>query len=375
MNRERIEHFLNEAVEQVDKLMEKFSKDFPSASTTKLLYQHKPNKEWTAGFFTGMVWLAYEWTGKEKYKKFAQLHTESFKKRIENKVSIDFHDLGFLYTLSCVADYKITGSEIARETAIKAADHLLDRFQSSGNFIQAWGNMDDLQEYRMIIDCFLNLPLLFWATEVTGEYKYAKIAYMHYHTAVKNVIRTDFTTCHTLFFDRETGKPLREVTNQGYSDDSCWSRGQAWAIYGVSLFLKYIPLEKYTEMQRFNGLLDVFEKNLSTDKIPVWDFKAREDVELKDSSAAAITVCGIQAMDNICGNKMNPRFLKLKEQMLDALMDKCDASHCVKEHDGILLHGTHHWPRKQGIDESVLWGDYFYMEALIREAKTWNSYW
>lgn len=132
-NNEVLHGALLHAVAKVEHLMEKFPEDFPSASTNDLLYQHKPNKEWTAGFFSGMVWLAYEVTNDQRYKQFAQKQTKSFRMRLDNCIATNFHDLGFLYSLSCVADYKLTGSEFAKETAVLAAGLLAARFQKKGS--------------------------------------------------------------------------------------------------------------------------------------------------------------------------------------------------------------------------------------------------
>lgn len=374
LSRETVHLHLQHAIKQVDLMMEKFPDDFPSASTQNLLYDHKPNKEWTAGFFTGMVWLCFEITQDEKYRRFGQAHTLSFRKRFDDRVSIDFHDLGFLYSLSCVADYKLTGSEIAKETALLAAEHLAERFQEKGQFIQAWSNLDDQEEYRLIIDCFLNLPLLFWASVVTGDMHYAEIAQKHYHTAVQTVIRSDYTTYHTHFFNRVTGIPLKGATNQGYSDESCWSRGQAWAIYGIALYMRYCPMETAVEQTRFLNVLKVFTDFLGTDFVPVWDFLAKEDQNLKDSSAAAIVVCGLQTYLQFDQGIPREKLTNLKNAMLITLMNDYDTDNVI-EADGLLLHGMHHWPRRQGVDESVLWGDYFYLEALVRESISWNPYW
>lgn len=379
INKEVLHEAVLHAVAKVEHLMEKFPEDFPSASTNDLLYQHKPNKEWTAGFFSGMVWLAYEVTNDQRYKQFAQKQTKSFRMRLDNRIATNFHDLGFLYSLSCVADYKLTGSEFAKETAILAADLLADRFQEKGQFIQAWSDLDDPEEYRLIIDCFLNLPLLFWATTVTGDSSYAEIAQAHFKIAVATVIRPDFSTYHTYFFDRETGKPLRGATNQGYSDDSYWSRGQAWVIYGIQLFLQYCPLAFQEENKRFLNVLSSFQEMLSADAIPVWDFKAKEDPQLKDSSAAAIVICGLQTYLSSPNKEANQKasITELKNKMLQELMMHYDSIHQESKAkvDGLLLHGMHHWPRQQGVDESVLWGDYFYFEALVRETQNWQSYW
>lgn len=379
MTKNTIEAALLHAIRKVDGLIEKFPDDFPSASTIDLKYQHKPNKEWTAGFFSGMVWLAYEVTNEEKYKQFAQKQTQSFRERLDCRIYTNFHDLGFLYSLSCVADYKLTGSEFAKETAILAADLLAARFHEKGQFIQAWGDLDDPEEYRLIIDCFLNLPLLFWATTVTGNVRYAQIAQAHFQTAIATVIRPDFSTYHTFFFNRETGAVLRGATNQGYADESYWSRGQAWVIYGIQLFLKYCPLAFEKENQLFKNVLASYRKMLDDDYIPAWDFKALEDAHLKDSSAAAIVICGLQTYLNSQNKEFSQQeeISDLKNRMLQELMAHYDSQHHENDADidGILLHGMHHWPRKQGIDESVLWGDYFYLEALVREVRNWQSYW
>lgn len=357
-------------IDKIDRMMIKFPDDFPSASSQHLVYRHKENKEWTASFFTGMIWLAYEVTGDKKYKTFAQKHTLSFKSRLEEKRSINYHDLGFLYTLSCVADYKITGNVVAREVALEAARCLAARYQKNGGFIQAWGNLDDVDEYRLIIDCFLNLPLLFWAYEETHELSFKEIAIKHYHTACQTVIREDYTTAHTYFFDRKTGLPLKEATNQGYADDSCWARGQAWAIYGIALFTKYNGLSE-KENQRFEGVQTVFKERLPEDGIPAWDLIFKDPLTNKDSSAAAIAICGLQTMAQ---NRLDDSTESLSSQLLATLITN-DTTKNIEAADGLLQHGMHHWPRQQGVDECNLWGDYFYFEALVREKYNWNSYW
>lgn len=141
--------------------------------------------------------------------------------------------MGFLYTLSCVAAYKLTGNETGKEAALMAADKLISRFQIKGEFIQAWGELGAKDNYRLIIDCLLNLPLLYWATEVSGDEKYAQIADKHTKTSLNNLIRGDNSTYHTFFFDPESGVPVKGVTHQGYKDGSAWARGQAWGIISI----------------------------------------------------------------------------------------------------------------------------------------------
>ncbi|MDZ5034904.1 glycoside hydrolase family 88 protein, partial [Clostridium perfringens] len=152
--------------------MEYFKEKFPSSATKDNKYGIIENIEWTDGFWTGLLWLAYEHTGEDKYRKLAEKNVLSFKNRVDNNIEIDHHDLGFLYSLSTVSAYKLTGSEVAKEASIKAADKLISRYQEKGEFIQAWGELGSKDHYRFIIDCLLNIPLLYWASETTGDNKY-----------------------------------------------------------------------------------------------------------------------------------------------------------------------------------------------------------
>ena len=238
---------------QVIRNLPEFTDKFQKAYSEGNFYQPTPNEDWTTGFWTGEIWLAYEYA-REKMKEEAEslkhageVQVQSFLERIDNKLGVDHHDMGFLYSPSCVAAYKLTGSRTGREAAIKAADQLITRYHPVGEFIQAWGPMDAPENYRLIIDCLLNLPLLYWASDETGDDKYREIAEKHIHTAIKNVIREDYSTWHTFFFNMETGEPDHGATCQGYRDGSAWARGQAWGIYGCALAYKYTGRKEYIE--------------------------------------------------------------------------------------------------------------------------------
>ena len=156
------------------------------------------------------------------------------------------------------------------QAAILAAVKVISRFQEKGEFIQAWGEMGDKDSYRLIIDCLLNLPLLYWASEVTGDPKFADIAHRHIRTAMKCVVREDYSTIHTYFFDPETGLPLKGVTHQGNRDNSAWARGQAWGVYGTILSYQYTQDPEYLEL--FRHISDYYLRHLPEDLIPFWDF-------------------------------------------------------------------------------------------------------
>lgn len=163
--------------------------------------------------------LSYEMMSREQaeeaLKLAGEVHVESFLNRIQKRIDVDHHDMGFLYSPSCVAAWQLTGNETAKKAALLAADNLMGRFCEKGQFFQAWGQLGAPDNYRLIIDCLLNMPLLFWASEVTGDTKYADHAKAHIKTAMQYIVRPDYSTYHTYFFNPETGEPVRGVTHQG----------------------------------------------------------------------------------------------------------------------------------------------------------------
>ena len=178
-------------------VLDEFTEKFPFSCSENNFYPAGENVEWTTGFTTGEYWLAWEHTGDEAFRKAALRQVDSFLERIEKKIDVNHHDMGFLYTPSCVAAWRLTGSETAKKAALLAADNLIARFQPKGQFLQAWGELGAPDNYRLIIDCLLNLPLLYWASEVTGDEKYRNIALTHTKTSMENLVRPDHSTYHT----------------------------------------------------------------------------------------------------------------------------------------------------------------------------------
>lgn len=366
-------------ISQVRGAMEQLGDKFKGCNSEGNFYEATENSDWTEGFYTGEIWLAYELTGDEKFKELALKHVDSFLDRIERRVCVDHHDMGFLYSLSCVAAYKLVGSETAKKAALMAADNLVSRFHEVGQFLQAWGTMGAEDNYRLIIDCLLNLPLLYWATEVTGDEHYADIAKRHITTAMKVVLRDDNSTYHTYYFDKTTGEPTRGITAQGYRNGSAWSRGQAWGVYGVALSYKYIKNPEYLDL--FRRVTDYFIENLPEDLVPYWDFDFTDGTtEPKDSSSAAITVCGMLEMAKYLEAEEAAYYTSVAKKILKSLADNY-AVKDIKVSNGQLLHGTYarksefNTVNNRGVDECNTWGDYYYFEAVIRLLKDWKLYW
>ena len=379
INQDEMNQALDFASNQIVNNLPEFTYMFQNAYSESGFYKPIENDYWTTGFWTGEIWLAYEHCKDERIKEAGLIQVDSFLKRIDQKIGVDHHDMGFLYSPSCVAAYKLVGSEKAKEAAIKAADQLITRFHPVGGFIQAWGAMDEQDNYRLIIDCLLNLPLLYWATEETKEEKYREIAEKHIHTAIKNVIREDYSTWHTFYFNMETGEPDHGATCQGYRDGSAWARGQAWGIYGSALAYRYTKREEYVEV--FKNVTQYYLEHLPKDMVPYWDLEFGEgSTEPKDSSSASIAACGMLEMSKYLKEVDAAYYTKLAKQMMKSVVDDY-AVKDSKESNGLVLHSTYsnHSPyntcNHYGVDECNSWGDYFYMEALTRMTKGWNQYW
>lgn len=376
---EEVDEALNKAIYLVKENAKEFGGLFPYSNSENNFYEFGENVEWTTGFWTGQVWLAYEKTKDEMLLKIGEENVESFLDRILRKIDVNHHDMGFLYSLSCVAAHNLTGNEKAKEAAILAADNLMLRFHENGQFFQAWGNLDEDDNYRLIIDCLLNMPLLFWASKVTGDQRYSNKAKAHINTAMKYVIRDDDSTYHTYFFDRKSGSATRGVTHQGNRDGSAWARGQSWGIYGAALSYRNLKNPEYIDT--FKRLTNYFINNLPDDLIPYWDFDFNTgSTEPRDSSALAITICGILEMSEHLSEEESVYYKKIASKLMKALINECRVT-SRNDSNGLLKHGTYARASKnnpcnnRGVDECNTWGDYFYMEALMRFSKEWNSYW
>lgn len=375
LTREEVTAAMDRVADQVRCNMEYFGTRFPSSATRNQTYGVIDNIEWTDGFWTGLLWLCYEYTGDDAFKNLALKNVDSFLNRVEKRIELDHHDLGFLYSLSCVAGYKLTGSAEGRKAGLLAADKLMERFQEKGGFIQAWGELGARDNYRLIIDCLLNIPLLHWAFLETGTPLYRNAAVRHYEAACNNVIRDDASAYHTFYFDPGTGEPLKGVTRQGYSDDSAWARGQAWGIYGIPLNYRYVKDDSAFNL--FKGMTNYFLNRLPEDQVCYWDLIFTDGSnQSRDSSAAAIGVCGIHEMLKYLPEVESDKnsYRHAMHCILRSLMERYTAPE-IKPGNPVLLHGVYSWHSGKGVDEGNIWGDYYYMEALMRFYKDWNLYW
>jgi len=367
-----LQEAIAKVIRQIDAMLPRFTDTFPAASATEGRYPAVEKVDWTEGFWTGMLWLAWEVTGDNKYRAVAESLLDSFEERLDRRVKVDTHDLGFLYLLSCVNAWKLTGNTRARSLALRAAELLYQRFNATAGVIQAWGDLSDpARQGRMIIDCNLNVPLLFWAADETGNQTWREAATRHLAQAARYLVRDDASTFHTFYMDIHSGKPLRGDTHQGFSDSSCWARGQAWGIYGFALSFTHTGDATQPELSR--RLAHYFLNRLPEDYVCYWDLIfTPEDKAWRDTSAAAIAVCGLAEL-----LKQLPLTDPLRPAYANAIaliMQNLHQHYFADPQDGLLREGVYNFGRNMGINEPNLWGDYFYFEALVRLSRVWTPY-
>ncbi|RDZ51373.1 glycosyl hydrolase family 88 [Haloferax sp. Atlit-4N] len=364
---------------RIQENIEPFADHFPSASSENLYYEASDLEGWTPSFWSGMLWLAYETTDKDAYRSVAESQLPRFADRLETEDVIG-HDIGFLYTLSAIASSMLTDNPASEQMALDAADRLTERYWPDPGIIQAWGDPAEPEATdwgqwahgRIIADTMMNLPLLFMASIATEDDQYHEIATNHAENTARYLVRDDGSTFHTYKFDVTTGAPIGGETFQGFADNSCWSRGQAWIIYGLALAARYTDEEAF--LQTAVDVADFYLKHLPEDHVPRWDFRAPEADDVRDSSAAAIAACGLFELSSHFDVGTTQR--SVYENAAVTTLGSLTESYTTESSDsnGILKEGTYNKPNGD-YGECCIWGDYFYFEGLVRATSDWESYW
>ncbi|GLX67786.1 glycoside hydrolase family 88 protein [Paenibacillus glycanilyticus] len=379
MEQKRLREIQAFILEKTRQNANRFGDKLPHA-TVNGQYDFMDNGFWVGGFWTGLLWLAFEATGDAAWAEAARRSRNRFTKRLYEERETTDHDLGFLFSLSSVADYRLTGDQAARQHALDAAEALAERFNPPGNYIQAWNvwtpgdPFSEENRGRIIIDCMYNLPLLFWASEETGDDKYREIAIAQADTCAKTIVRPDRTTFHTYLFDPESGEPLRGKTHQGYADDSCWSRGQTWAIGGYAHAYRYTRKPEY--MQLAKELAQVYIDRLEDDLVPMWDFAfaGGQEGEPRDTSAGAIAAASFLEMASLLPEEEGAYYRRLAERIVESLYENYSTKDEPKQ-EGLLKEATGHKPADSNINVSLIYGDYYFAEAVARLLGETEVYW
>jgi unsaturated chondroitin disaccharide hydrolase len=315
---------------------------------------------WFCGFWVGLLVAAHLWTRDPRYLAIAEERMRLVAQRAEDG---NTHDIGFIFISSAVPLFHVTGAARHREVALRAADRLRSRLVVTprGAYLASWGPMSDPRGRRSsAIDTMANIPLLFWAAEASGDASFGLAGIAHAEMT-RNLVRGDHSTFHAAEYDPATGARVRGYTFQGWQDDSFWSRGQAWAIYGYAATAGATGSRAYLELAE--ALADRFLERLGPAAVPPYDFDDPDPARPLDSSAAAIVASGL--LDLASAHPDPGRAARWRERavgLLEGLLARCLAREA--DHRGLLKHACYSWPHKDGVDSAVLFGDYYFVEAI-----------
>jgi len=321
-------------------------------------------EEWTAGFWPGILWYDYSYTKDPEIKAEAEKFTASLG-FLANTPAYD-HDLGFLVFCSYGNGYRFTQNPAYKEIILKTADTLATLFDPRVGTILSWPREVKNRNWphNTIMDNMMNLEMLFWASKNGGSHELYDIAVSHADKTMQCQFRPDYTSCHVAVYDTLTGNLIKAVTHQGYSDESMWARGQSWAIYGFTVCYRETKDPKY--LRFVEKVADVYLKNLPEDAIPYWDFNDPAIPNApRDASAACVTASALLELSTLTDDLVKGKeYRDAAEKMLTSLSSAAYQSRESKP--SFLLHSTGHWPNHSEIDASIIYTDYYYIEALLR---------
>ncbi|MGH2560338.1 MAG: glycoside hydrolase family 88 protein [Thermomicrobiales bacterium] len=341
-------------------------------ATTDGRYEPTGADWWTSGFWPGLLMLLHKRTGDEKLLDLAREGEEELARAIlDDRLYRFHHDVGFQFMPTAIARYKLNGDPAARRRGFLATALLMSRFNPAGGFIEAWNG----EERRgiVIVDTMMNLPLLLWAAAEFDQPRFRNVAEAHAALAMRHVVRADGSTNHIVRFDQRTGEQIEILGGQGYAPDSRWSRGQAWAIYGFALVARYTGNPEHLTTAR--RVADNFVAALPPELVPPWDFAAPDAATApRDSSAGAIAASGLLGLAALLPAADAEAYRTRASDLLRALDEHCfsgDGPEC----DALLLHATGNLPTHRDVDVSLIYGDFFYLEALGKLAGITETCW
>jgi len=378
--REKLDAAIKHAVDKLARKIEtKYGNQFPKNrfEPSCRSYEMGENNHWVCGLHTGCLLLAYELSGNQMFLDVAQSQLDSYARRVEQKIGMDDHDVGFVFSPGCVAYYKMTGDERAKQIALDAAEyHYNNNYSQKGGFVLRIAKVQhEPGGCRTMMDTLMNIPLFFWAYEMTGDKKYLDAANSQVDITQNYLIREDGSSYHHYQFEVGTHKPLHGVTFQGNRDESTWSRGHSWGVLGFPIAYDYTKREDLIPLHR--DLVYFMLNHLPEDLMPYWDYDFMEGEEPRDSSAAAIAVCGmLDAADYLPDSAPEKSIYRnAAARMLEQIIDTCTGD-IGEDYDGVMYKVTGAKKMNIGIEGCAPYGDMFYFEALLRYAKPdWKHLW
>ena len=342
-----------------------------------------PTDDWVSGFFAGSLWYMYELTGDEKWAEHARKHTEILS---EIQFLKWHHDVGFMVYDSYGNGLRLKNIPGYDTVLVNTAKSLATRFRPAAGILQSWNVVNNgWQSTRgwkcpVIIDNMMNLELLFHVAKVTGDDSFRKVAVSHAETTMKNQIRKDYSHFHVVYYDKETGAPIKGETSQGYADNSCWSRGQSWGIYGFTMCYRETGDKRF--LKTAQGMADFYldHPNLPSDKVALWDFNAWEEgyvpgvrsrasitpILYRDASAAACTASALLELSTYVKGSKSKKYFDGAVQILHSLAGPAYRAKLGENANFILMHSVGAIPHGSEIDVPLTYADYYFIEALYR---------
>ena len=326
-----------------------------------------PIDDWTSGFFPGSIWYTYQLSGDEKWLPLAKKYTENLD---SVKYLTWHHDVGFMIGCSYLNGYRMKHIPEYKEVIVETARSLSTRFRPHAGVIQSWDADKGWQASRgwkcpVIIDNMMNLELLFEASLFSGDSSFYKIAVSHADVTMKEQFRPDNSCYHVVDFDPETGEVRKRQTAQGYSDESAWARGQAWALYGYTVCYRYTKDKRYLDQAEKVYNFIFTNKNLPEDLVPYWDFDAPKiPDEPRDASAAAVTAAGLY---ELCTYLSDAGYKETADRIMESLGSENYRAEPGTNGNFILMHSVGSIPHNSEIDVPLNYADYYFLEALSRK--------
>jgi unsaturated chondroitin disaccharide hydrolase len=328
-------------------------------------------EEWCAGFWPGVLWYDYEYTKDKQVLEEAKNFTHSLK--FLSHIPAYDHDLGFLVFCSYGNGYRLTKNPAYKQVILDTADTLATLFNPIVGTILSWPREVEPRNWphNTIMDNMINLEMLFWAAKNGGNPYLYDIAVSHADKTMKSQFRPDYTSYHVAVYDTITGNLIKGVTHQGYADSTMWARGQAWAIYGYTVVYRETKDPKYLDFAQ--KVTDVYLDRLPEDKVPYWDF---DDPSIpnapRDASAGAVVASALLELSTYLPNGTGKRYKDAAIEMLTSLSS--DSYQSGESKPSFLLHSVGHWPNHSEIDASIIYADYYYIEALLRLKRLQEGY-
>jgi len=325
---------------------------------------------WTSGFFPGSLWYLYEYSKDEKIKEAAIRMTSIVEKEKNNTGT---HDLGFMLYCSFGNGFRLSGNQSYKDVLLTGARSLSTRFRPNIGCIQSWGSRKGWQ-CPVIIDNMMNLELLMWAFNQTGDSSFYHIAVSHADTTMLNHFRPDYSTWHVVSYDTITGRVEAKQTAQGAADGSSWSRGQSWGLYGYTVMYRETGLQRYLDQAQHIADYLINHPNMPEDKIPYWDYNAPGIPDAKrDASAGAIMASALIELSGFVAPEKKDQYLAIAEKQIRSLASPEYMAKKGENADFILMHSVGSLPGKSEVDVPLSYADYYFIEALLRYRKLLTS--